>query len=568
MRKKNIMWGRFTLVAILTCCIVLLGILGCFRLSEFLHPTKYIKIDENTINIKIPYKENGEIVENVLTLPRGTSVEVRESSANSNSSMIRYQGKEFSIDNKYLADSLDECVKTDYVYPRRLVNLYSSKNGKLSNAIVEKGEQVKVVDVSGQDLNLDTGVVNWYKVEKNDKTYWLNGHYVETNKAALEKSYSSSIVYSTYWDQFYGDKYSKNAYIDQVDYKPFAKISYEDNPIRTDLNCLHVSLNNLVNYKDYFLNLNKTTSINSYCVELKGDEGYLWYKSDVPDQYMSKNNSVCDNAIVSKNELSKLFKEFQDEGYYMIGRIVAFKDNLFAMNNKSAALTDKKGNLLLHNNSYWPSAYSRETWMYIVDIAKEVAQCNVNEIQFDYVRFPDGMLQSTLDEAIDFKNKYNESKVSALQGFLMYAKLSLMDQQVYVGADIFAWPVVAEDDQDIGQFLPAMASVVDVISPMPYLDHFSQGSMGIEEPTLEPMETLYKFSSIAMRQLDKIESSCVYRTWIQGYSCSTNDIQEQIKGINKAGYEGYMVWYGNGNPNDYQKLEEGFIDSAIEKEES
>ena len=252
------------------------------------------------------------------------------------------------------------------------------------------------------------------------------------------------------------------------------------------------------------MDLKKKTSINSLCIELKGDEGYLWYKSDVPEKYMNASNVVCDYAILSQKELSKLFKEFQDEGFYIIARLVTFKDPLFAQYDKNAALTDKQGNLLLHNNSYWPSAYSREAWMYNVDIAKEVAACNVNEIQFDYVRFPDGTLQNSLDNTIDFKNKYNESKVSALQGFLMYAKISLMDYQVYVAADIFGWPVVAEDDQDIGQFLPAMASVVDVISPMPYLDHFSKGSMGIEDPTEKPRETLKQFSSIVKRQLDKI----------------------------------------------------------------
>jgi len=40
-----------------------------------------------------------------------------------------------------------------------------------------------------------------------------------------------------------------------------------------------------------------------------------------------------------------------------------------------------------------------------------------------------------------------------------------------VPADMFAWPIVACDDQDIGQFLPAIANVVDIICPMPYLDH-------------------------------------------------------------------------------------------------
>ncbi|MGN1276131.1 MAG: putative glycoside hydrolase [Floccifex sp.] len=564
MNTRKVKWLRFSLVFLLTGCILVLLTLGCMKLSEFLHPTKYIASSENVMEIKIPYKKDGEIVEDVLNLTRGSEVEIRESKTSV--SLVRYENVEFEIDNQYLCDSLDECVQTDYVYPRRLINLFEDKNGKLSDVTVEKGEEIEVVSVSGKDLNLNTGVVNWYKVKKNSKNYWINGYYVETSLEASNRTYSNSVVYSTYWDQYYGEDYSKDAYITQVDYKPFAQVTYEDNPIISDLNVVHTNLDTLISYKSYFLELKKRTSINSICVELKGDEGYIWYESDVPSQYMSKDNEVCNYASLNKEQLSKLFKEFQDEGYYIIARLVTFKDKLFAENEVDAALTDKKGNLLLHNNSYWPSAYSRTAWMYNVDIAKEVAQCNVNEIQFDYVRFPDGTLQNSLDNTIDFKNEYNESKVSALQGFLMYAKTCLMEYEVYVAADIFAWPIVAEDDQDIGQFLPAMASVVDVISPMPYLDHFSKGSMGIEDPTTKPEETLTQFSLITKRQLDKIQSTCIYRTWIQGYSCGSEDIKKQIQGINNAGFEGYMIWYGNGYPSDLSRVEDGFISSKIEEE--
>ena len=201
MKYKNVKWLRFIQIAILVSCILILGLFSCLKLSEFLHPTKYIVSSENIIVVKIPYKKDGEIVEDVLKLPRGTEVEVRETEQTK--STVRYENKIFTIDNHYLADSLDECVQTEYVYPRRLVNLYSEKNGKLSSVIANKGEELKVVSVSGKDLNSQTGVVNWYKVEKEDKTYWINGNYVETTEKLANKTYSGSVVYSTYWDQYY-----------------------------------------------------------------------------------------------------------------------------------------------------------------------------------------------------------------------------------------------------------------------------------------------------------------------------------------------------------------------------
>ncbi len=567
-KKKKINIFRFFLVLLLAALVGLATIFTCMKLSEFLHPSKYIYAPTNKIQIKIPYKKHGEIEETILELSRGTIVELRKTGKNT--STVRYNGKEFDIDNKYLVDTLDECVQTDYVYPRRLVNLREEKGGNLSDKIVKKGEKVEVLSVSGKDLDTETGIVKWYEVQVGKNKYWLSGYYVETSKELAIQNYGQAVTYSTYWDEYYGDGYSYDAYIAQPDYKPFLQNqNYEDNPIQADINAVHVSLQYLKQYKDYYLSLIETTGINSICVEVKGDGGYIWYESDIPSKYIKDTSAVVGYTVMTKKEMSKLFKEFQDAGYYIIARMVTFKDSLYALNNVKDSLTDDKGELLYHNEEYWPSAYSRNVWMYYVDLAKEIAQCHVNEIQFDYVRFPDGTLSKSLEGTIDFKNKYKESKVAALQSFLMYAKEELVPYHVYLSADLFAWPVVAEDDQDIGQFLTADAVVCDAISPMPYTDHFSNGSMGIADPTAEPEETLYQFSTITKRQMDKITTSCLYRTWIQAYGGFTkDDMIAQIRGINRAGYEGYLVWFGNGDPSSLDINKEGYIDSSLNKEDT
>lgn len=562
MKKRNMTNLRYknTILCILVIAILTL-VLYPF-LNRAIHPTKYIASDHNLLSVTIPYIEENEVNEKHMTIPRGTKVQVEES--DKEVSKIKYQGELIPIDNKHLVDDLEDCVQVDYIYPRRLVNLRSKKDGVLSNTIVKKGEKVKVLHVDPSDLDVNTGIIDWYQVEKNHKKYFIRGQYVETNKKLATKNYAENIQYSTYWDFYYGDSYSKDAYIDQVDYKPQTMHEYEDNPIKKDINSVHVNLEYLLANKDYYLNLAKETGINSLTVELKGDGGYLFYQSEVAEKYLKKPKEATANALLSIKELKKLFKEFQDQGFYMIARIVTFKDAIFAKQNPDHAITDKQGKLVAHNDEYWPSAYSRKAWMYNVDIAKELADCNVNEIQFDYVRFPDGTLSKTLDKQIDLHNTYNESKTAALQGFLMYAKEELIPYEVYVAADVFAWPVVAQDDQDIGQFLPAIANAVDVVSPMPYTDHFSKGAMGISDPELEPEETLYQFSDITKRALHSIEKPALYRTWIQGYGTfGPAQMEAQIHGINKAGYEGYLVWAGNGKPEILEPRKAGFINSAL-----
>lgn len=542
--------------------LVIFALVICVpQVDALIHPKHYIACSGDTLEVTVSYyAKNDEAGQRVVSIPRGSEVELRE--LGEKTSTIVYKNETLTVDNDHLVDNLEDAIQIKYVYPRRLLNLLINKQGKLSDMVVRKGEKVKVVSVKTEDLDRKTGRIQWYQVKKNGKKYWINGAHVETTKSAATANYAQDITYSTYWDDYYGKGYSKDAYVDQIDYKPQPASRYADNPIRTDINSVHVSLSNLKNHKKYYLSLIKKTGINSITIECKGDGGNLFYDSDVPKKYLSKPSEALTGSVMSKQELKDLIHEFQDAGYYMIARCVTFKDSIFAKQNKKEAIVDKKGNFIEINDEYWPSIYSRKAWMYNVDICKEIAQMGINEIQFDYCRFPDGTASQKDD--LNMRNTYNESKAAAIQGFFTYAKDQISPYHVYVAADVFAWPIVVQDDQDIGQFFPAIANVVDVVCPMPYTDLFSQGAMDIADPTAVPKKTLYKFSTIAKRQMDEIGTQAIYRTWIQAYSpFDASDVKAEIKGINKAGFEGYLIWFGNGDPNDLKGVQKGFVDSKI-----
>lgn len=545
------------------CFLIVLSILICVpKLDALVHPTRYIKSSSDTLPCTIAYLDGKEARQKVVHIPRGSEVRVRQKGTST--TQISYHDQDFTVANENLVNTLEEAIQIPYVYPRRLLNLQKNKHGKLSDVVVHKGEKVKVVATKLKDLNRKTGRIRWYQVEKKHKTYWIKGSHVETTKAEATENYAKDIVYSSYWDEDYGKGYSKNAYVTQMDYKPQPKVRYKDNPLKSNINSLHVSLSNLKNHKETYLNLKEKTGINSLTIELKGDGGNIFYDSDVPKDYLKHPEQALSGSVMDKAELKALIKECQDAGYYVIARSVTFKDSIFAEQNKKESIVDHKGNFITINDEYWPSAYSRKAWMYNVDICKEIAQLGVNEIQFDYCRFPDGT--ASQKDTLNLRNKYKESKASAIQGFLTYAKDELQPYHVYVAADIFAWPVVVQDDQDIGQFFPAMANVVDVVSPMPYTDLFEPGSMEIADPSKAPKKTLYKFSETTRRQMEEIGTHAQYRTWIQAYAPFTaKDIKKEIQGINQAGFEGYLIWYGNGDPEDIKSVQKGFIDSKISK---
>lgn len=519
--------------------------------TNIMHPNRYIKCNTNTLNVYNTYLKNGEAVVKKSQIPRGYKVRIIKKEERS--SVILYKNNKYTVKNSNLAKHFENAVHTDYVYCRRLVNLRNEKNGKLSKKVVRKGEKIKVVSIDKKDWDENTGQIRWYEVTKGKKTYYISGQYVESTKKMALKNYAKNISYSTYWDAYYKDGYSKKAYIQQIDYKPAKKSVYSNNKMPKHVKAIHVSMENFIHNQKYIESLK---GINAIVVEVKNDEGSLLYKSDVCKEYLSHANLATEHAVTSKENLEKIINQYEQKGFYCISRIVTFKDAIFASDNPKESLTDKKGNLVVYNNQYWPSAYSRKAWMYNVDIAKECADLGFKEIQFDYVRFPDGTASANTN--LNFHNLYQESKVSAIQGFLQYAKEELSPKNVYVAADIFAWPIVACDDQDIGQFLPAISNVVDIVCPMPYLDHFSNYTFGIENPVDEPYNTLSAFTKLSKEQLKSIQDPSKYRTWIQGYDLSAEQLGQEIKSLKDNHYPDYMIWLASGDKQDIDKIKMGF----------
>ena len=198
------------------------------------------------------------------------------------------------------------------------------------------------------------------------------------------------------------------------------------------------------------------------------------------------------------------------------------------------------------------------------DLAVEAAQeMGFNEIQFDYVRFPDGTWRYDKDE-IDYRNLYQESKAQAIQRFLTYACDRLHAQGVYVSADVFG--ECAEDYVTAyGQYWPAISAVVDAISGMPYPDHYS--ATGSYRPWEHPYETLYQFGSMAAQRQQETASPAVVRTWIQCYNAirepyntyGPDEVGAQIKALRDTGCSGgYMTWNAASSAAKYRSLMAAF----------
>ena len=204
---------------------------------------------------------------------------------------------------------------------------------------------------------------------------------------------------------------------------------------------------------------------------------------------------------------------------------------------------------MVANASYWPSAFCRYVWEYKVALAIDAVETmGFNEIQFDYVRFPDRTDKYEEAGTIDFRNEYGETKAQAIQRFLMYATDILHEYGVYVGADIFG-ETSSNYVTAYGQYWPAISNVVDVISGMPYPDHFARN--GTYRPWEHPYETLLDWTESAAKRQSETPSPAIDRTWIQAYNAiqppyneyGVQEIGDEIRGLREQGFTGgFMAW--------------------------
>ena len=153
------------------------------------------------------------------------------------------------------------------------------------------------------------------------------------------------------------------------------------------------------------------------------------YASPVMQQYSPSAYAAAQDTMEGfKANVQKL----RDAGYYVIGRITVFNDAHLAADHPEYVISDLNGTPLKISSMYWPSAYNRTVWQYKVELALEAAALGFNEIQFDYIRFPDGAYKYEQAGTIDYKNTYGESKAQAVQRFLIYAAERLHDAGYYL----------------------------------------------------------------------------------------------------------------------------------------
>lgn len=533
MAKKHRKKKNKLLVPILILLLVLTGCALGFAYYLYNEGNKttpyYLGNNEPLVPVMDKDKNETEFV-------RGTIVNIKNRTSKIDDTEYRIfsmNDQEYYILEDYLKNSIEECVEEkELVTSRNYTATYSPESYRIAKFVKENTS----VNITGFNKLLEDGTVDYYEI---DDSYYIPSKYL--NKEYVDESLDSSIYADT-------DFYEGGSAVD-IKYYRKENVFFANNTMPDKVKALYINAEAVVQ-TDKYIEIAKQCGINSFVVDIK--DCYLDTQMAYDSEVMKEFAPSTTNIVNTVDTYKKATKAIRDNGFYLIGRITAFKDDSFAIDNHDEAILEADGSLYYYGPVAWPSIYSRKMWEYDLALANEaVDMFGFNEIQFDYCRFPE-----YVDDSTDTHNTYNETPSQCITEFLRYATEQLHNKGVYISADVFG-EISGWTSQEYsafvtnyGQFWCAISNVVDAISSMPYPDHFSSYAYGIPEPWSEPGRLMYNWGKATKFAQDKTYDPAKCRTWIQAQYSDTYDVnytselvKDQIDGLSEAGVnDGYLTW--------------------------
>lgn len=285
---------------------------------------------------------------------------------------------------------------------------------------------------------------------------------------------------------------------------------------------------------------------NMIVFDIQDANGRLAYLSQAPISI------ELDNRKDQIKNISETVAKLQDKGLYTVARFVLFKNGFLARKKPEWTLR-RKGTqrpFVSRDGPIWLDPGNIELKAYYLEIAQELALAGIDEVQFDYVRFPEGGKGGYTGYSFTGDNRLTRDQ--AITQFVEDAALMLHEYGVSVSVDVFG--IVVWDNVSwkvLGQNIAELAKRVDAIYPMPYPSHFGYGWGGHKNPADEPyffvQETTKKFVE------QTAGSGTAIRPWLQGFAMRASRfgpkyIQEQIRALTDLGLDEWTVWNAR---NDY-----------------
>lgn len=551
-RKRKIKIGRvlaFVIILILIIGIIIfftskgknisIGKSSMYLAGDTNKVTTYIMDEDNSL------KENSELVRGKKVIYSGKKVNMNDNEY----LLIKFDNKEYYVNAKQLVKNVKDVVLEKERYVRTSVTVYENETDSKIASFIKKGNKL---DIIGYDKLFDDGNVNMYKIKYNDTEGYVYSKYLVNDKESADSVYNENGVYDIHKDRKFKGRELYGGKASTLDYYPYERVEFEDNKLLKKAKTMYLNAGTIGSI-DSYLKIAKENGVNAIVVDIK--DGALAYSSNVAKEISP---TAYATAINDNSSYKSAIDKIKDAGIYAIGRIVVFNDVHYGKDHPDDCISSTASSRL------WPSAYSRGAWYYNVELAKEaVKEMGFNEIQFDYVRFPEDAYNMSIKGNSDFKNKYDEEKAEAVQNFLFYATDQIHKVGAYLSVDVFG-ECSGEYVTAYGQYWPAISNIVDAISSMPYTDHFGRSV----DTWTNAYQTVYNWAKGAAARQKEIPTPAVARTWITAYDTpywkptviyNASKIEDQVKALYDAGLDGgFITWNSASSLAKYEQIKTAF----------
>jgi hypothetical protein len=318
-------------------------------------------------------------------------------------------------------------------------------------------------------------------------------------------------------------------------------------------------------FRDSLFKLADETEINSIIVDLKDYSGTIVFPSGVAES----GGKGC-----QASDFRELVKEMHRRDIYVIGRVTVFQDPLYTLNNPQWAVK-KESSTTTPWKDYKGLSFvdvgAKPFWDYILEISREAIALGVDEINFDYIRYPsDGNMRDIYFEHSSYNDRQGE-----LERFFRFlsSKLRDVEEDEYkpiLSADLFGMTATNLDDLTIGQVLERAMPYFDYIAPMVYPSHYPPNFNGYVNPNdnvygvvkfsmdKAVLRTIATTTPIFSYAYERIGTStpAVYkkpaydknmmRPWLQDFDYGGDygpvEVRAQIQAAYDSGLNSWMLW--------------------------
>jgi hypothetical protein len=289
-------------------------------------------------------------------------------------------------------------------------------------------------------------------------------------------------------------------------------------------------------FRDSALKLVRQKRINAVQLDIKEEDGIVDTNLGVP---LAKQIG----AVSEKYNVTEAIRTLHDAGARVIGRVVAFRDPVLAKwawqhGHRDWVIQAPGGGP--YNSGYGSSEFTNfanpQVVEYNVAVAEAAVRAGFDDIVFDYLRRPDGRPSTMRFPGL------RGSAEQAIADFCAQARRRLHAAGGYVGAAVFAQAVL--HPEDTAQDVPAMARQLDLVVPMDYPNHWSDGSYGVAKPAAETYAIVRR--SLADWVKAVRGTGCAVVPWLWASDVlgpfPARLAADEIRGARANGLPGWFMW--------------------------